>query len=347
MSLHAPVVILFGGSSSERLVSVASAQNVSRQLPTARLWFLDPTGGIHEVPAEQLAAHERPFERELALAPPPDFGSLSAALAAPGLAETTFFLALHGGDGEDGTIQRKLEERHLSFTGSGSRASADAFDKARAKQLAGARGATLAAAHLLPPLAAPEAVAALRSLLAERPRWVLKPVSDGSSFGLIHLRATDQVLAAAAVVERLKVRYLAEQFIEGRELTVGVIDSQGGPVALPVSEVRLAPDAAFDYAGKYLGRGTEEITPAQLPPDRWEQAQRLAVLGHEAIGCYGYSRTDMILTADGPVFLETNTLPGLTRASFIPQQLAAAHRDFGEFLRGQVALARKRAGLGN
>lgn len=343
MSSNAPLVILFGGSSSERLVSVASAQNVSRVLPTAALWFLAPTGDVYAVPRAHLANHQRPFEDDLTPPGPPLYASLAAALDSPQAKGTAFLLALHGGEGENGTLQTLLEQRGLAFTGSGSKASADAFDKSRAKELAGAKGARLATAHLLLPMSRATAEQALRALLAEHPRWVLKPVADGSSFGLIHLRAQQEVSAAAERLAGLKLRYLAEQFIEGRELTVGVVDEAMGPLALPVSEVRLAPDASFDYAGKYLGRGTEEITPAQLTTSEWAQAQSLAVLAHQAVGCFGYSRTDMILTSEGPVFLETNTLPGLTKASFIPQQLAAAKKDFGAFLEGQVELARRRA----
>lgn len=340
--MHSDVVILFGGSSSERLVSVASAQNVSHHLPEATCWFLAPEGPVTAVPREALAAHAEPFVRPFVPPAPPTWPSLAAALDAPEARGRTFFLALHGGDGENGVTQRLLEARGLAFTGSGSRASADAFDKARAKQLAGAQGARLAAAHELAPLTREEAVARLHALLAEAPRWVLKPRADGSSHGLIHLRSPEQVPAAAEQLAALRLPYLAETFIEGRELTVGVVDEPGGPVALPVSEVRLVPGGAFDYAGKYLGRGTEEITPAALTDAERAAAQALAVLTHRAVGCAGYSRTDLILTAQGPVLLEINTLPGMTKASFIPQQLAAAGRPVRAFLEGQLALARAR-----
>ncbi len=339
------VVVVFGGASSERLVSVASAQNVSAHCPEASLWFLTKEGAVAPVSASALAAHQRAFETEFVPAEPPAFASLGAALDAQGRGRV-FFLALHGGAGEDGSIAAEFERRGLAFTGSDSAASAKAFDKARAKALVGARGARLADAQLIEPSRQAAALeATLHRLLAAAPRWVLKPVADGSSFGLVHLRGAAEVANAAQTLANLNVRYLAESFIEGRELTVGVVDEAGGPAALPVSEVRLLPNAAFDYAGKYLGRGTEEITPAALTDAEREAAQRLAVLAHQAVGCFGYSRTDMILHRDGrgPVFLEINTLPGLTKASFIPQQLAAAGRAFRPFLEHQVELARKRA----
>lgn len=344
--MEADVVILFGGTSSERLVSVASAQNVSKHLPGAACWFIAQSGELFVVPAPVLAAHQRAFEVEFSPEGPATWPSLAAALDAPAAKGKTFFLALHGGDGENGVTQRLFEQRGLAFTGSGSDASARAFDKATTKQLASAQGAPTAEARQLAPLDAAGAKRALGALLEAHPRWVLKPQADGSSHGLVHLRGPEQLDSAAQTLARLHLPYLAEVFVEGRELTVGVVDDEGGASALPVSEVRLVPGGAFDYAGKYLGHGTEEITPAQLDSAEWDSAQRLAVLTHRALGCRGYSRTDMILTANGPVLLEINTLPGMTKASFIPQQLAAANRPVKGFLERQLQLARERRDAG-
>lgn len=344
--MDSDVIILFGGSSSERLVSVASAQNVSAHLGGAACWFLSRQGAVFVVPPAVLAAHQRPFEVEFAPQGAPDFPTLAAALDSPGAQGRTFFLALHGGEGENGVTQRLFEQRRLAFTGSGSQASANAFDKDKARQLASAKGAVVAEARTLAPMDAAAAKQALASLLAAHPRWVLKPQADGSSHGLIHLRGPEQLDAAAEALAGFQLWYLAEVFIEGRELTVGVVDDEGGPVALPVSEVRLIPGGAFDYAGKYLGQGTEEITPAQLTEAEWMAAQALAVLTHQALGCFGYSRTDMILNEQGLVLLEINTLPGMTKASFIPQQLAAGGRQVKDFLERQLQLARARRDAG-
>lgn len=336
------VIILFGGSSSERLVSVASAQNVSTHLPAAACWFQSKQGEVFVVPREVLAAHTRPFEHEFVPPGPASFPNLVAALDSAAAKDHTFFLAFHGGAGENGETQRLFEQRRLAFTGSGSTASADAFDKAIARKKAAAQGATVAEARTLPPMGVEEAKTTLAALLKAHPRWVLKPQADGSSHGLIHLRAASEVDAAAKALSGFGLHYLAEVFVEGRELTVGVVDDAGGPVALPVSEVRLIPGGAFDYAGKYLGKGTEEITPAQLTEAEARAAQALGVLTHRALGCSGYSRTDMILGANGLTLLEINTLPGMTKASFIPQQLAAAGRSVKDFLERQLSLARER-----
>jgi D-alanine-D-alanine ligase len=340
--MSSDVIILFGGTSSERRVSVASAQNVSRLLDDAALWFWAPSGAVHAVARDELAAHADAFVKDFTPRGAAVFSTLADALSSSDVRGRAFLLALHGGDGENGTVQRLLEARGLAFTGSGSAASARAFDKAQTKALAAAQGVRVAAARVLSPADPPVHEAALRELLATHPRWVLKPLADGSSHGLVHLKSGAQVPEAAALLARLGLTYLAEVFIEGRELTVGVVDAGAGPEALPVSEVRLAANAAFDYEGKYLGKGTEEITPAALTDAERAAAQQLAVTTHRAVGCEGYSRTDMILTSQGPVLLEINTLPGLTRASFIPQQLAAAGKDLTAFLRGQLELARAR-----
>ena len=143
------VIILFGGSSSERLVSVASAQNVSKHLPEAECWFIAPNGTVSVVDRAELAAHEDPFEKQFVPEGTAAFTSVTAALDSPAAKGKTFFLALHGGDGENGVTQRLLEERGLAFTGSGSKASADAFDKAKTKKLASAQAAKVAEARIL------------------------------------------------------------------------------------------------------------------------------------------------------------------------------------------------------
>jgi D-alanine-D-alanine ligase len=130
--------------------------------------------------------------------------------------------------------------------------------------------------------------------------------------------------------------------VTGTELTVGVVDDRSGTRALPASEVRVEAGRAFDYEGKYLGKGTREITPAEVAAEVSQAAQRVALAVHRALGCEGYSRTDVICGANGAVFLEINTLPGLTRMSFIPQQLAAEGTAMRAFLEEQIALARRR-----
>lgn len=331
--------ILFGGASSERRVSVASGQHISAVLDEAAAWYLAPTGAVFAASRQDLARFERPFERDFVPVGEALFANLVAAVeSAPG---RVYVLALHGGEGEDGTVQRLLEARKIAFTGPGAEASARAFDKEIAKQVANAAGVRIA--HSVHLSADPKVMrASLRDLLAVYRRIVAKPVAGGSSVGVLHLRAEADIEAAARAIEDSGEGYLAEQFVSGTELTVGVVDGPQGARALPPSEVRLEEGRAFDYEGKYLGRGTREITPAEVPREVTHAAQQLALDAHRALGCEGYSRTDMIVSAQGPVFLELNTLPGLTRASFIPQQLAVEGTSMLQFLEGQLELARRR-----
>jgi len=337
------VIILLGGASNERRVSVASAQNVSGVLDEAEAWFLAPTGAVHKVPRDALAAFQRPFEQDFTPPAPAEFPSVVAAFeSAP---DRIWFLALHGGEGEDGTIQRMLEARRIAFTGPGAEASARAFDKEVAKQVASGAGVRIAhSVHLSkdPKVMRQE----LRDMIALYGRIVAKPVAGGSSVGLYHLDAAKQVEDTALRIEQSGERYLAEEFVSGAELTVGVVDGPKGPRALPPSEVRLDQGRAFDFEGKYLGKGTQEITPAEVAPEVSRAAQDLALAAHRALGCEGYSRTDVICSPSGPVFLELNTLPGLTRRSFIPQQLAAEGTSILSFLEGQFAIARNRRDRG-
>ncbi|MEI8256375.1 MAG: ATP-grasp domain-containing protein, partial [Deltaproteobacteria bacterium] len=217
-----------------------------------------------------------------------------------------------------------------------------AFDKRIAKHCVARAGVPVADAVLIETDDPGSAARSLRDLLERHGRVVAKPVADGSSVGLFHVRGGDDVAAAAEAIAASGKAYLAEQFVDGTELTVGVVDAGNGPVALCASEVRLAPGRAFDFEGKYLGKGTVEITPAEVPEAVSRAAMDIALAAHIALGCEGYSRTDVIAGADGPVFLETNTLPGLTRASFLPQQLAVVGTSMRTFLEQQVALAVRR-----
>ncbi len=335
------IVMLFGGTSTERHVSVASACNIVSAIDRPVPWFIAPNGAVHAVTTEELCAQERPFERDFLPASSASFRDLAEALDGASRNDV-FFLALHGGHGENGVIQNALEQRDLAFTGSGSAASAAAFDKVRAKQIVADAGVRVTASRVLAG-ADVEVREALAELLERYGRVVVKPVADGSSIGLHHLAKRERLGEVATAVAGAGIPYLVEPFVAGTELTIGVVDQRSKPLALPPSEVRLEPGRAFDFAGKYLGRGTLEITPAEVAPEIAAEAQRIALAAHRALGCEGYSRTDVIAQRDGVVvYLETNTLPGLTAASFIPQQLCAAGMGLREFVAAQIRVALER-----
>jgi D-alanine-D-alanine ligase len=333
-----PLAILFGGDGSEHRVSVASAQNVASVLEDGSLWFWRRDGSVCLVARAELSAFERPFENDFSPAPERSWPDLKAALDSPEARGRIFFLALHGGSGEDGTVQSYLEARGLAFTGSGAEASRLAFDKLAARERVARAGIRVAEAVTVSPDASTHE--RLARLFEIHGKVVLKPVADGSSHG-VRIIATERELDAAIVhvTRHPEIRHLVEAFIEGRELTVGVIEEENGLLALPCSEVALEPGRTFDFDGKYLGKGVREITPAEVPEEMSREAQSVALAAHEAVGCRGYTRTDIIIGKDGPVFLEINTLPGLTRASFIPQQLQAAGIAMREFLERQIKIA--------
>jgi D-alanine-D-alanine ligase len=325
-------IVLFGGPSDERHVSVASAQNIIRTLDRVLAWFWAPEGAVHDVAIPDLLAHQRPFEVDYVPSRPAAWPTLEQALDTLPVDDPVFLLALHGGPGEDGTVQAMMERRRIRFTGSDAAASAIAFDKGRGKQAVAGEVPT-AESHIA---RNPSELAAIaREMLTRHDKIVLKPLAGGSSRGLFFVERDGDLPRDVPAVP-----YIVEQFLHGRELTVGVADMGDGPFALPVIEIEVDPNRNFDYAGKYLGAGTREVCPARIPEAMRDEAQKIALAAHVAIGCRGYSRTDMIAVGDDEVyFLELNTLPGLTAASLVPQQLREAGIDFRAFLERQVELA--------
>ena len=323
------ITILFGGTNTERLVSVASAQALHRALPEAELWFWDVADTVHAVASQKLLEHSRPFQDEFK---PGNRGlPLEAALDKAKAEDRVLVLGLHGGRAENGELQAMCELRGIAFTGSGSAASNLAFDKVAAKRFAAIAGVT-----------APAGVALenLDAAFAEHGRLIAKPARDGSSYGLIFVNAKQDLVAVrnAARAEE----YLIEPFVAGVEATCGVLEQSDGEVfSLPPIEI-VPAEGAFDYTAKYLLKSTQEICPGRFSPEVSAALMDQALRAHRALSCSGYSRSDFIVAADGLVYLETNTLPGLTAASLYPKALKAQGIEFPDFLRDQIALAERR-----
>ncbi|HXI08190.1 MAG: D-alanine--D-alanine ligase family protein [Bradyrhizobium sp.] len=322
--------ILFGGTNKERLVSVASAQALCEALPDADLWFWHVADTVHEVTREQLLGHLRPFEDEFR---PGSRGvPLAQALDRARADSRVLVLGLHGGRAENGELQTMCEVRGVPFTGSGSASSHLAFDKTAAKRFA-ALGGVPSPAGIDP--------GNLDQAFAEYGKLIAKPVKDGSSYGLIYVLARQDLVAVRNAAKNEE--YLIEPFVAGTEATCGVLEqSDGSMFSLPPIEI-VAAEGRFDYTAKYLLKSTQEICPGRFSPDITAQLQDLAVKAHRALSCAGYSRSDFIISADGPVYLETNTLPGLTKASLYPKALQAQGIGFTDFLHDQIALAIKRS----
>jgi D-alanine-D-alanine ligase len=323
------ITILFGGTNKERLVSVASAQALHRALPDADLWFGDVADTVHDVRSETLLNHKRPFEDEFK--PGTRGVAFEAALDKAKAEDRVLVLGLHGGRAENGELQAMCEMRQIPFTGSGSASSHLAFDKAAAKRFAALAG-----------VKAPAGIALedIEAALAEYGRLIAKPVKDGSSYGLIFVNAKQDLVAVrnAAKTEE----YLIEPFVSGIEATCGVLEqSDGAILSLPPIEI-VPGEGAFDYTAKYLLKSTQEICPGRFSAEISAAIMEQALRAHRALSCTGYSRTDFIVSAKGPIYLETNTLPGLTAASLYPKALKAQGIEFADFLRDQIVLAEKR-----
>ena len=326
--------ILFGGLSKERLVSVASAQSLHAALPDADLWFWDAGNTVHQVSSEALLAHSRPFEDPFTPRAP-SLGLLEQALDRAKAEDRVLVLGLHGGSAENGELQAMCEMRGLAFTGSGSASSNLAFDKVAAKRFAAIGG-----------VVAPAGVALedLETALDEHGKLIAKPARDGSSYGLIFIHSSQDIAAVRRAAS--SEEYLIEPFITGPEATCGVLERlDGSLIALPTVEIIPAEGGfGFDYRAKYLAKSTQEICPGRFAPEVSAVIMDHALKAHRALSCRGYSRTDFIVAQNGPVYLETNTLPGLTGASLYPKALKAEGIEFADFLRDQIALAQQRAG---
>src|SRR4030081_1060896 len=292
------ITILFGGTNTERLVSVASAQAMHAALPEADLWFWDVSDTVHEVQPQALRSHARPFED--AFKPGNRGIGLEPALDKAMAEERLLVLGLHGGRAENGELQAMCELRGIPFTRSGTASAFLALDEVGAKRFAAIAG-----------VKAPEGVALddLDAAFAEYGKLIAKPARDGSSYGLIFVNAKQDLVAVrnAAKAED----YLVEPYIAGVEATCGVLErSDGSAQSLPPIEI-IPGEGAFDYTAKYLLKSTQEICPGRFSPEITAALMDQALRAHRALSCGGYSRTDFIVSAKGPVYLETNTLPGL------------------------------------
>lgn len=323
--------ILFGGTNKERLVSVASAQALCEALPEADLWFWAADDSVHETDAKTLAGHARPFEQEFVPGGRKVGASIEQALDRASKDSRVLVLGLHGGRAENGELQAACEFRGVPYTGSDSTSSHLAFDKISAKRFAAIAGVQV-----------PEGIALddLDAAFAEYGELVAKPTHDGSSYGVIFVHAKQDLIAVrnAAKTEH----YLIEPRIAGVEGTCAVLEQSNGEVfALPPIEI-VPGEGKFDYTAKYLLKSTQEICPGRFSPEVTAAIQDNALRAHKALSCSGYSRSDFIISDKGPVYLETNTLPGLTKASLYPKALKARGIEFSDFLRDQIVLAERR-----
>jgi len=288
------VAVLHGGISNEREVSLSSGRQVAAALREAgyEVDLIDVTESLQALLT--------------ALTPKPD----------------VVFNALHGRFGEDGAIQGVLDWLNIPYTHSGVRASAIAMHKQAAKAIFAAAGLPVANGAVVP----------VEELTAGDPMplpYVIKPLNEGSSVGVSIVRRGDNSRAEIVRGWRFGPTAMVEEFVPGRELTVGVM----GDRALTVTDILANAGAFYDYESKYGDGGSNHIVPAKIHPSIRAQALDVALKAHRALGCRGASRCDFRYddTQGEPgrlVLLEINTQPGLTPTSLLPEQAAFLGIDF-------------------
>jgi D-alanine-D-alanine ligase len=299
MSIKLKIVVMLGGPSAEREVSLRSGTAVAKALRTLGhdVYEVDPFDGGFDLPEET----------EMVL------------------------LALHGTFGEDGTVQRRLDELGLVYTGCDAEASRIAFDKVRTKQLCLEAGIPTAKFLVVNSAKAPWPT-------GWRPPLVVKPVRQGSSVGLQFVERVEDWQNALAGAMKFDSEILVEEKILGRECTAGILADE----ALPIVEVR--PKAGgYDYRNKYTAGCTEYLCPAPFDAATTGRIQEAALGAFKAIGGRDYGRVDVMVRANGePVVLEVNTLPGMTETSLLPKAAAAAGLSYAQLCQRMVDLAVER-----
>ena len=300
------VALLAGGKSGEREISLASGEGAQEALEEAGfdVTVLDPADK-----ADLKRLIDGPFD--------------------------VAFLCLHGKLGEDGTMQGFLEVIGLPYTGSGVWSSALAMDKPKAKRYYAEEGIPT------PPSVVVQAgqQVDVRDVVAQLgDHCVVKPGTEGSALGVFIVEG-DQAVSEALVKElEIDDEVLIERYVKGTELTVAVLGNEE-PEALPI--ILIVPKSDFyDFESKYAPGGSQHICPAPLQGDVTERVQEMAIRAHVALGCRGMSRSDFILEDDGSCWiLETNTIPGMTGTSLLPDAGRAAGISFSELCTRLVKLA--------
>ena len=319
------ITVLTGGASAERTVAFAGAAQIVEALRVRghKVEVVDTVTGLLS-PGDERQLLTGAVGRE-----PPSVAELDARereFLSNGLSKLdavkgadVLLLCLHAGRGEGGTLQAILDVIGAPYTGSGAMASALAMDKDLSKRLFRAAGVPVPAWFMAP--VAPEDVTTALGWPA-----IVKPSRMGSSVGMTLVRSAKGLDPAVELARQYDSEVMVEQFIPGRELTVGVL----GDVPLPVGEI-VPKHELFDYECKYTPGMSEEIFPAKLDTKLARQLQELALAAHRALKLGGYSRIDFRLSPEGDIFcLEANTLPGMTRTSLLPQAARAAGVEFPE-----------------
>jgi len=296
------IAVLMGGPGSERDVSLATGQGVSKALRSlgAEVAEIDVRDENFQLPNDVDLA----------------------------------FLTIHGTFGEDGQLQKILERRGIAYTGEGVEGSQTAFDKIRAKEKFREHGVTTPLWEVIHPGQRPTIPLPI----------VVKPPREGSTVGVVIVKNEDEIESATSEAAKYGRELLIEQFVPGRELTIGVL----GDEALPIIEI-IPKGGFYDFTNKYpflnpqAGGGAEHVCPAKIDAEKTKEIQELALRAFRAAGLQVYGRVDAILSESGePFILEINNIPGMTEASLLPEAAAAAGVSYIDLCARIIELSRAR-----
>ncbi len=318
------VALIVGGTSSEREVSKSSGKSILKALHDLgyKVKVIDPAFGLNQ------PKNEPDFFAEK------DFTERSNRNYLEAINSTLFddidvaFIALHGKWGEDGKIQALFELRDIKYTGSKVLASALAMDKTNAKVM-------FQHYDVITPkwFVINKNDSDLRLIQEKVKKFfgypcVIKPNDEGSTVGLTICRGDVEVFQAIEKAKKFSDRVLVEEYIQGHEVTVGILGQQ----VLPVLEIK-PKDGFYDYEHKYTHGKTEYVVPAEIPPKVAEHIQHQALLAYNSVGCESYARVDFRLMNDFKSYcLEVNTLPGMTSTSLVPKMAKAVGISFEELI---------------
>lgn len=309
------VAILFGGPSSEHEVSLSSAKNVLENIDRELFDILsvlitkDCQYVIDGIFFSEKDGIEEIKKRNI----------------------DVVFPILHGTYGEDGILQKKLEEFGIPFVFSSSKVSSLAIDKNKTNEIL-----------QLHTILIPKSSSITRVSTEHGCGYpiIVKPVDEGSSVGLFKCNNESEYKNSLEKIFEHHNEMLAQKFIQGREFTCGVIEKNNEIIPLVATEVILTKGEMFDYDAKYTVGGCEEVTPADVDEKLMRRIQNLAVRCHSIIGCRSLSRTDMILQGEDLYVLEINTIPGMTKTSFIPAQAEACGYSMKELVTILIELSK-------
>ncbi len=338
------ILVLMGGTSAERDVSLVSGEAIVKALRSAGHSVI----ALDTVQSQKLLPDHGKYLPDGIGEEPPDVAELEIKgkqLALEAIHSFDFsevdvvFLALHGGQGEDGTIQALLDLTGKPYTGSGVLASALAMNKAMSKKIF-ERERILTPEWFVPEKSEFSNI----PLILEKIHksfglpCVVKPNDQGSSVGLTIVEEEQDITKALHDALKYSDHIIIEKFISGREVTVGVL----GDLALPVVEI-IPEHGIYDYECKYTHGRSNYVCPAQIPPKKAKEIQSIGLKAFKALGCEDYARVDFRYGEDGHFYcLEVNTLPGMTDTSLVPKAAEAVGIDFPKLVEKIVRLALKR-----